>query len=113
MHHHLYKSSKVIRNPGNSLWNRIESYTMKLRGRKKLLNLLSESKVDLILHGHYHEMKEYKKRDIKILNSSMSVEDENENLASAYIIDFEDSNIKVELKNFNLKTKIYNPKILD
>ena len=72
-HHHFYKRPGEERGAIHSVWNTIEGQTMKLRGKKKLLKLYSESHVDLVLHGHLHENREYFKKNIRLLNGGGSV----------------------------------------
>ncbi len=54
--HHHFNKIKVINNGSfGSFWQNIEKQTMKLRKKKRLLNLFRIFDVDLVLHGHLHE----------------------------------------------------------
>jgi len=84
VHHHFYQKSEESKSSESSLWNRIESFTMKLRGKKKLVNMFSEHNVKLVLHGHSHEMRQYEREKIKFVNAGATME---ENQPSYYMID--------------------------
>lgn len=73
IHHHFYKRKEEDHGTIHSIWSAIESQTMKLRGKKKLLKLFAESGVDLVLHGHLHENREYSRKGIHCLNGGGSV----------------------------------------
>ncbi len=72
-HHHFYKNSEEATS-SNSVWNKIESYTLELRGKKKLLKLFKDNDVELILHGHSHDVREYERKGIKLINAGGSVD---------------------------------------
>ncbi len=74
VHHHFYKNNIEVSSSTNSIWNKIESFTLKLRGKKKLIKMFSEKNVELVLHGHSHEIKEYKRRGIKFINAGAAVD---------------------------------------
>ena len=73
-HHHFYKSCDEVKSSESSIWNKIEKYTMKLRGKKKLFKVFNDYNVLLVLHGHSHDMKEYKRKGITCLNAGNSLE---------------------------------------
>jgi len=73
IHHHFYKRAGEDGGTIHSIWNAIEGQTMKLRGKKKLLNLFARSGVDLVLHGHVHENLEYYRSGVRCLNGGGSV----------------------------------------
>jgi 3',5'-cyclic AMP phosphodiesterase CpdA len=74
VHHHFSKSEKT---PGRSklerLWKAIEATTMKLRKKKRLLNLFSRTNIEGILHGHIHYNEEYVRRNVRCFNGGGSV----------------------------------------
>jgi predicted phosphodiesterase len=53
---------------------------MKLRKKKRLFNLLKRYEIDLVLHGHFHEMGEYKREGIRFLNAGGSLKNNSKNL---------------------------------
>lgn len=73
-HHHFYKNCHEVKSSESAIWNKIEKYTMKLRGKRRLLNAFSSAGVELVLHGHSHDMKEYNRRGITFLNAGSSIE---------------------------------------
>lgn len=88
IHHHFYKKTEATQAAQKNLWSRVESFALKLRGRKKLLKVLSGKHVDYILHGHSHEKKIYDKNGITFLNAGASVDNHKQNEASLYVIDY-------------------------
>ncbi|MCB9207617.1 MAG: metallophosphoesterase [Ignavibacteriales bacterium] len=87
-HHHFNKNDYETKSSSNEIWNKIEGYTLKLRGKKKLLKLFAENKVTAVLHGHNHENKYYERMGINFFNSGGSIDNDNENLATVNTIKF-------------------------
>jgi 3',5'-cyclic AMP phosphodiesterase CpdA len=72
IHHHFHKLRSSSAGAVHSVWGAIERQTMKLRGKKDLLKLFARSDVSLVLHGHYHEMRDYTRGGIRFLNAGGS-----------------------------------------
>lgn len=72
-HHHFYKKTEKATS-SSKVWNKIESYTLKLRGKKRLLKLFKENDVELILHGHSHDIREYDRKGMKLINAGGSID---------------------------------------
>ena len=62
---------------------------MKLRKKKKIIELFKYFGADLVLHGHLHEQKEYIRKDLRFLNSGASVKN---NFADRLFVNFIDLN---------------------
>lgn len=72
--HHHFSRNIVDHVPGSgSIWHAVESQTMKLRRKKKILTRMKEMEVDIILHGHLHENSAYSKNSISLFNAGGSV----------------------------------------
>jgi predicted phosphodiesterase len=95
IHHHFCKTAI---NSENGLWNKIENFTMKLRGKKKLIKLLDENGIELVLHGHSHEVAEYERRGIRFINAGGSVENPAEENQGFFFIDIDKKNTKVHFQ---------------
>lgn len=104
-HHHFYPKNVTSHSSEGTMWNKIENYTMKLRGKKKLLKLFLESNVKLVLHGHSHEMKEYFREGIRFINSGGSVDNNLKDEASLFLIDAFPFEITAEISKPSLKSK--------
>lgn len=104
VHHHFYKNNISSKSSESTIWNKIENFTMKLRKKKKLLNLFKENQVELVLHGHSHEIKEYYRKGIKFLNAGGTVENDSMNEASYYLLDINNNMIDVKLRLINSST---------
>ncbi len=103
-HHHFYKNNVESTASYSSIWNRIEKHTMKLRGKKKLIKLFSESGVNFVLHGHSHELKIYERKNISFSNAGASVDNLNDKLCSGIFI----NTITNQLKMINIETNATN-----
>lgn len=77
-HHHFYKNNYEAKSSTNELWNKIEGYTLKLRGKKKLIKAFKKNKVTLVLHGHSHQNRHYKRMGINFSNAGGCIDNENE-----------------------------------
>lgn len=97
-HHHFYPKNVASHSSESPIWNKLENYTMKLRGKKKLIKLFLESNVKLVLHGHSHEMKEYFRDGIRFVNAGGSV-DNNKEVASLFLIDAFPFEISTEISS--------------
>ena len=73
VHHHFNKIRVDKNKSASSFWQNIEKQTMKLKKKKKLLQLFKLHKIDLVLHGHIHETNEYFRKGIRFLNAGASV----------------------------------------
>ncbi len=76
VHHHFYPKNISSHSSENTLWNRIENYTMKLRGKKKLLKLFTEKEVKIVFHGHSHEVREYSRENMAFVNAGGSIDND-------------------------------------
>ncbi len=99
--HHHFNKIKVNKEKSGVLWQKIEKRTMKLNGKKRLFNLFNEQNVDLVLHGHYHECSEYKRKNINFINSGGSFKGEYKNEISLFLIDTETKPFVVNFKKLN------------
>jgi 3',5'-cyclic AMP phosphodiesterase CpdA len=74
MHHHFNDLQEE--SAGGSMWRRIESRTMRMRGRSKALRLFESLGVRYVLHGHIHRNEIYSKGAITLLNGAGSICDD-------------------------------------
>lgn len=72
IHHHFNKFIKSNRN--RTIWERIETQTMKLRGKNKLIKLFDINKVSVVLHGHVHTIADYERDNVRFINAGGSFE---------------------------------------
>lgn len=96
-HHHFYKKDVSSTSSEQTLWEKIEHFTMKLRGKKKLLKLFHENDVRVVLHGHSHEMMEYNRKGITLLNAGASIDGGANSKSGYYLIDILPSKIETSL----------------
>ena len=108
IHHHFGESKHIQQKRFGNVWQIIEKQTMKLRTKKQLIELFNKFNVDLVLHGHYHEMSEYYRKGIRFLNAGGSFKNE---LKEQNLVNFLDLNLpklKIEIAKI---PHLLNPKI--
>lgn len=104
-HHHFYKNTEEAESPQRNLWDSIESYTLRLRKKKVLIKLFAEYGINLVLHGHSHEMRDYQRSGIRFINGGASVDNKFKNAAYYNIINIESNSINKEIKKLKLKRR--------
>lgn len=109
IHHHFNKVESGEEVKHANLWFNIEKHTMKLRKKKRILNLFRMKKINLVLHGHFHESKEYIKGEIKFLNSGGSIINSNPDVLHANFIEIKGNEINTEIH----RLKSNSSKIID
>ena len=97
IHHHFQENKPLRENRFGSVWQIIEKQTMKLRTKGKLFELFNNHKVDLVLHGHYHETSEYSRKGIRFLNAGGSFKNELKNQNQINILDTGFSSLKINI----------------
>jgi 3',5'-cyclic-AMP phosphodiesterase len=75
VHHHFNDLLQSDYDGGN-IWTRIESKTMRLRKRKKIIRLLQALKIRYVLHGHIHRNEIYERSGILFANGAGAVCDD-------------------------------------
>jgi len=73
IHHHFNKLKSEAKSTFGSIWSGIEKQTMKLKGKRRLFNLFKEFNIDIVLHGHVHESKEYFRKNVRFLNAGETI----------------------------------------
>lgn len=101
-HHHFYKNSFEAKSSSSELWNKIEGFTLKLRGKKKLIKLFRKYNVNIVLHGHSHENKLYERMGVKFLNSGGTIDNESDNSIKINILDFTSNEVTIKEKDYIL-----------
>ncbi len=97
VHHHFYKNNVESTASENNIWNKIESFTMKLRKKKVIIRHLKELGIELVLHGHSHELRDYYRKGIRFLNAGATI-DNNSRDAKYYEVDSTSTGTFVKLK---------------
>jgi 3',5'-cyclic-AMP phosphodiesterase len=97
-HHHFYKGCHEVNSSTNAIWNKIEKHTMKLRGKRKLLNTFAGSDVSAVLHGHSHDMKIYERNGIVFLNAGNSIENQSLPGYRLYVVNITKDEPKISIE---------------
>lgn len=75
MHHHFNELNQYEYEESN-IWKFIESKTMKLHNKNKILKIFKEIGVRYIFHGHVHKNELYRKKGIVLANGAGAVCDD-------------------------------------
>jgi len=75
IHHHFTDFAKDG-STSHSIWEKIESQTMRMRKRRKIIKLFNELNVEYVLHGHVHKNEIYEKSGIAFSNGAGAVCDD-------------------------------------
>ncbi|HVO73492.1 MAG TPA: metallophosphoesterase [Ignavibacteriaceae bacterium] len=97
LHHHFNKMNVKNGKSASGFWLNMEKQTMKLRKKKKLLNLFNQYGIDLVLHGHYHENAEYTRKGIRFLNAGCTIKTGFENELHVNFIEIKNNSIITEI----------------
>jgi 3',5'-cyclic AMP phosphodiesterase CpdA len=73
IHHHFTKGEQKTTGRMGNIWGVVEGQTMKLRGKRELLKTFREVGADLVLHGHFHENRMYRRKGVLFLNGGGTV----------------------------------------
>ena len=96
IHHHFNKIKSNSKSSLGMIWQNIEKQTMKLKNKKRLFKLFQYFNIDLVLHGHLHESKEYFRKDIRFLNAGATIRGKHHNKVSFNLIETKNKKINVE-----------------
>lgn len=105
IHHHFNKIEGTSSFSSAGLWQNIEKQTMRLKKKKRLINLFKDYGVDLILHGHLHTTHHYEKNGLNFLNAGGSIKSPNSNKLKFNIINVSKDSITSELKKISIDNK--------
>lgn len=100
IHHHFSKLHQDLMDKKNPLWDKVEKTTMKLRGKKKLLELFKDHNVEMVLHGHVHQMGEYMREGIKFMNAGASIDNYDENKIQFNLINLTTEGVISSIESF-------------
>ena len=106
IHHHFNKIKLKPKSTFGSIWGNVEKQTMKLRNKRRLFTLFKEFDVDIVLHGHVHESKEYFRKGIRFLNAGATIKNEHHSMIINYL-NLTKGRIEVDIETLNppLKTR--------
>ncbi|HTR81711.1 MAG TPA: metallophosphoesterase [Bacteroidota bacterium] len=74
IHHHF--NDLIDRSIESSLWRNIESKTMRMKRRRRLLKLFTTFGVQAVLHGHVHRNELYERHGVLLANGAGAVCDD-------------------------------------
>lgn len=97
-HHHFYKNRVSATSPQSAIWNKIENYTLKLRGKKKMFRFFKNCGVELVLHGHSHENRLYTRKGVQFVNGGACVENYNKSKSEIIFITYKGKDFEIEIK---------------
>jgi 3',5'-cyclic-AMP phosphodiesterase len=96
IHHHFNDLND--RSTDNSLWRNIESKTMRMKRRRKILRQFSSLGVRAVLHGHVHRNELYERNGIKVANGAGAVCDDPVNMIKYNRLTYDGAKTEIEIK---------------
>ncbi|HLP15389.1 MAG TPA: metallophosphoesterase [Bacteroidota bacterium] len=94
-HHHFHRPKYISPcSAMTKLWHRIEGQTLKLYGRKKLLDVFRLHGVEKVLHGHVHEHTEYRAGGVTCLNAGATLQPEAGHARNFHILGAESATVR-------------------
>ena len=87
--HHHFNKIKVKEKSYATVWRMMEKQTMKLRKKKKIIEMFKFLGANAVLHGHIHEQKEYMRKKLRFLNAGSSIKN---NFSNKLFVNFIDLN---------------------
>lgn len=96
IHHHFNKVKSYGDGTMQAVWQVIEKQTMKLRGKKVLMDLFRKHGVGSVLHGHYHVNMEYSRNSLRFVNGAGSVLSSNPSLLHLNLLQIRDGGVEVQ-----------------
>jgi 3',5'-cyclic AMP phosphodiesterase CpdA len=97
IHHHFNKVESEAIGTMHSVWQMIEQQTMKLRGKKDLMDLFRKHSVDAVLHGHYHQNMEYSRKGLRFVNGGGSVLSLSPSVLHLNVLRVSDAGVEVQM----------------
>jgi 3',5'-cyclic AMP phosphodiesterase CpdA len=97
VHHHFNKVSFEKNTTNKNFWDGIQKQTMKLRKKKRLFQLFRMHNIDLVLHGHIHESREYFRKGTRFVNGGGSLIGPVKDELAVNFINIKHSGITVEI----------------
>ena len=105
VHHHFNKLKSQSKSTFGSIWANIEKQTMKLRNKRRLFALFKEFDVDIVLHGHCHESKEYFRKSTRFLNAGATIKN-NKHYIKVNFLNLAKAKIDVNVESLTLPLKL-------
>jgi len=106
IHHHFDKLDGAMQGTMHSLWEAIERQTMRLRGKKELVRLFKDNKVEMVLHGHVHENYEYVRKRMRCVNGGGSVIAQDSSVLKANFLNITERTIHTEIHRIPVDQKM-------
>jgi len=97
IHHHFNELNDETME--NNLWRKIESKTMRMKRRRKILKQFAALGVRVVLHGHVHRNELYEKNGVQLANGAGAVCDDPVSMLKYNRLTYDGSNANIEIKN--------------
>ncbi len=111
IHHHFSTISNGVHSSTlERLWYAVESATLKLRKKKRLLKLFTNAKVAKVLHGHIHHHGTYIKKGLTFMNAGATIIPAKNSQQAFHVINVRADGIETENIIFPNRLKSYQKK---
>jgi 3',5'-cyclic-AMP phosphodiesterase len=105
LHHHFSDLLQSEYDAG-SLWRKIESNTMRMRKRKKILKLFQSIGIRYVLHGHIHRNEIYTRNGILFVNGAGAVCDDPVQFLKYNLLTYSDGYCNVKIRQLPIPYQV-------
>jgi Icc protein len=105
IHHHFNDLHQSEYDAGN-LWSRIESNTMRMKRRRKIIRIFHELNVRYVLHGHIHRNELYDRGGIFFANGAGSVCDDPVRYLKYNLLSYTDGYCNIKIRQLPIPYQV-------
>jgi 3',5'-cyclic AMP phosphodiesterase CpdA len=113
IHHHFMPKLVYHKQPDSGIWKFVEHHTMKLFGKSKVIKMFAKNDLRLVLHGHVHDNRKYRRNGVEFLNGGGSVGDWSESALKINYVIKERDNFKIIIERLEPESLIYDELPID
>jgi 3',5'-cyclic AMP phosphodiesterase CpdA len=106
--HHHFNDLLQSDYEGGRLWTKIESNTMRMKKRKKIIRLFQSFNVRYVLHGHIHRNEIYDRNGILFANGAGAVCDDPVKFLKYNILQYTDGYCNIKIRQLPIPYQISN-----
>ena len=104
--HHHFNDLHQSDYEGGRLWTKIESNTMRMKKRKKIIRLFQSLNVRYVLHGHIHRNELYDRGGILFANGAGAVCDDPVQFLKYNVLQFSDGYCNIKIRQLPIPYQV-------
>jgi 3',5'-cyclic AMP phosphodiesterase CpdA len=104
--HHHFNDLLQSEYDGGNIFRKIESNTMRMRKRKKILKLFQSIDVQYVLHGHIHRNELYERNNVLFANGAGAVCDDPVKYLKYNLLTYSDDHCNVMIRQLHIPYQV-------